>query len=340
MKNIIIYIVIALSVISFSCSTEFDVNGDWEDITIVYGLLNIKDSVHYIKVNKAFLGEQDAAIMAQVSDSLYYQDITVTLEEWEEGADMPHNIIELEYNDEIDKDPGYFANVPNVLYSTTHNLNSQYDYKLVIQIPGKEYTVSATTKLLDTLKVCKPTISPQEKVSLSNTYITEWQSTENARLYEVELHFHYLKVINGDTTEHSLDYELPTRKSNKLDGGEEMWIEISGSMFMSYVASMLEDNDNIRYLADKHAMDFTFTIADDDMNTYIEVMQPSSGIVQEKPSFTNISNGIGLFASRYNKTIYGKGLSNNTLDSLAYGLSTKHLNFADQYDMYYHTNIE
>jgi hypothetical protein len=33
----------------------------------------------------------------------------------------------------------------------------------------------------------------------------------------------------------------------------------------------------------------------------MEVNEPFEGIVQERPSFTNINNGIGLFSSRFNK---------------------------------------
>jgi hypothetical protein len=32
------------------------------------------------------------------------------------------------------------------------------------------------------------------------------------------------------------------------------------------------------------------------------VNEPSSGIVQEKPDYTNVENGIGLFSCRYLKT--------------------------------------
>lgn len=340
MRNIILYIVILFLFLFYSCSTEFDVNADWEDITIVYCLLNIEDSIHYVKVNKAFLGEENAYITAQISDSLYYSELTVALEEWQEGANQPYNIIDLVYNDEMDKEPGLFAHVPNILYTTTHELNPVYEYKLNITVPDKDRSVSATTELLDELKVSKPTLYPQEKVSLADTYTAKWESTENARIYELTLRFHYLEVIAGDTSEYFLDYGLPSRTSDKLNGGQKMEIEISGGMFMSFLASNILVDENVRRLAHKKAMDFMFVIGDDDLNTYIEVSQPSTGIVQDKPTFSNINNGIGLFASRFNKTIFGKSLTNNTLDSLAYGASTKYLNFADHFDLYYYINTD
>ncbi|MBE0652408.1 MAG: hypothetical protein IH594_01340, partial [Bacteroidales bacterium] len=46
------------------CSTDFDLNAPYKDIMVVYGLLNQNDSTHYLKINRAFLGEDDALIMA------------------------------------------------------------------------------------------------------------------------------------------------------------------------------------------------------------------------------------------------------------------------------------
>jgi hypothetical protein len=38
-----------------SCETDFELNAEWKDITIVYGILNQNDTAHYIRIQKAFL---------------------------------------------------------------------------------------------------------------------------------------------------------------------------------------------------------------------------------------------------------------------------------------------
>ncbi|MBK9627952.1 MAG: hypothetical protein IPO56_09700 [Flavobacteriales bacterium] len=48
------------------CSSELDINAPYKDITIVYGLLDSHDPIQFIKVNKAFLGEGDAYVFAQI----------------------------------------------------------------------------------------------------------------------------------------------------------------------------------------------------------------------------------------------------------------------------------
>ena len=58
------------------------------------------------------------------------------------------------------------------------------------------------------------------------------------------------------------------------------------------------------------------TVGSQDLKTYILVNKPSTSIVQERPQFTNIENGIGLFSSRYSLLIENVGLSPTTYDYL------------------------
>ena len=51
-------------VVFSSCETDFDVNAEWDDVTIVYGLLDPNNEIQLIKINKAYLGAGDAIQMA------------------------------------------------------------------------------------------------------------------------------------------------------------------------------------------------------------------------------------------------------------------------------------
>src|ERR1044072_3856815 len=74
----------ALAAVLFnSCSTDIDLLENYKPITVVYGLLDVHDNVQYIKINKAFLGEGNALVMAQQSDSINYKpgELTVQLQQ-------------------------------------------------------------------------------------------------------------------------------------------------------------------------------------------------------------------------------------------------------------------
>ena len=78
-------------------------------------------------------------------------------------------------------------------------------------------------------------------------------------------------------------------------------------------------------------MEYIFTIAADELNTYMEVTEPSFTIVQEKPPYTNIVNGIGIFSARHDNTgdypIIQTAFSQQTLDELKVNPNTYLLGF-------------
>jgi hypothetical protein len=62
---------------------------------------------------------------------------------------------------------------------------------------------------------------------------------------------------------------------------------------------------------------------------YQRVQDPDSKFLYT-PEFNNIRNGgVGLFASRYKFTLFGKALKPDEVDSISIGRFTKRLNFAD-----------
>ena len=353
MKKSIYFIIISLFALISSCETDFDVNSDWEDISIVYGILNTNDTIHYIKINKTFLGDASAYEMSQISDSINYDDITsVTLERgktFSSGTWDPKpqtSKIELFKTTDIEKDTGAFANDNNIIYYTDKNLpidDTYNEYRLEIDIPGKDL-VTASTELLNSLYIIKP--NNFGKINFAN-YLTStaaWNSIPNARIYELTIRFYYYleSTTSTDTTYtlKYLDWVQPSRTSNNANGGEEMQIEINGEAFFDFVASRLEplkDGDR-RIARRKKALDYIFLVGGEDLYTYIQVSSPSNTIVQEKPSYTNISNGLGIFSCRFDKTLYEIEIYEKVIDSLAYSNYTRHLNFVSKGYVFYSNN--
>lgn len=326
----------------YSCSTDFNVNADWQDITIVYGLLNQSDSVHYIKVNKAFLGNQDAYEMAKLDDSTQYNgNISVTLERWEQGKDQSSQIIPLEKTNEIIKDSlgisgeqGIFPTNDNILYKTNEKLYDDSKYKLVINIPQKDKIVTSSTKLISKFTVLKPVLDKHLQIHFENyqhLLNVEWQSAVNGRLYGLKIRFHYLEVTDNDTVKKYIDWIFPSQSSKNLREGsdlpEKMHLYVNGESFFEFVAQKINKNTNVIRIAKN--LDFIFSVAGDELATYIQVSKPSNSISEVKPEYSNIVNGKGIFSCRFNKTIKDKVLSPKTVDSLAYGHYTRDLHFLD-----------
>ena len=72
-----------------ACETDFDVNAEWEETTVVYGLLDAGEGkeTQKIKISKAFLGNMDAYQMAQYADSINFDTANICLLYTSDAAD-------------------------------------------------------------------------------------------------------------------------------------------------------------------------------------------------------------------------------------------------------------
>ena len=324
--------VVFLSIVLLpGCKTDFEINDDWEDITIVYGLLNSGETTHYIRVQKAFLGNASAYDMAQYSDSiLYQQGIHVYMEEWKNGSlKKTFDNFEKVY---IPKDSGVFACDNHYVFKTTGALDASAEYRIFIEKAGKP-TVASSTTLLSSFIIQKPSTNELEKIAFysSDPYTARWLTCEDGRVYSVAIDFSYWEITATDTVLKTLSWnDISSVIAPSLASGQNLYLDIPGTSFLGYVGSMIKDDPTvINRVVKRKGIDFHFYVGDDNFNTYMQLSMPSTGIVQDKPSFTNIENGIGLFASRYSQSVMDKTLTDKTIDSLADGQITHHLKFLD-----------
>ena len=69
---------------TWSCTTDFDLSGEYKETAIIYGLLDPAASTQYIKITKGYFNENKSAIESmQEYDSVYY-DTTLLIVELEE----------------------------------------------------------------------------------------------------------------------------------------------------------------------------------------------------------------------------------------------------------------
>ena len=321
-----------------SCNDKLEINAEWKDITVVYGILNQNDSIHYLKINNSFLGDYSAYDMAKVSDSIQYKQLEVALYKVKIANGHNDTVKKIVFNDTIlPKNAGIFATDNNVIYYSTERLlnnnesSEDYRFDLSVYVPKYDKTVSASTYLLSKFPVDVPNTNPQVTVNLMarGDFPMKWRTTKNAKLYQVTIRFHWTEITtSGDTLSKYLDFVQPYVRSQTITGNESMSQLLSGKSFLSFLGSEIPVSDTIvKRIAWEKALDFNFIVANDDMNTYIQVSQPSMGISQERPMYSNIVNGVGIFASRFNQSVLGKKLHQETLDSLSDSHYTRQLRF-------------
>jgi hypothetical protein len=353
MRNILLFI--SLSLFFISCETDFETTADWKDITVVYGLLDQRDSVQYIKINKAFLGEGDALMFAKENDSINYPNpLKVWLEEWDENGNKIQTIIN------FDTATSYKPDDPNAVFSTgaqriykgvptnhgilgkpykiipivqppndtigyeTFWLNDKSTYKLFIQYPDSSKTISSETYLVQDFKITKPfpgsttiTFVPNP----SNTTTFSWEKAPNDDDNKFKYEFHLIFYYKEDSANQIVDKSLILASGEVYPqgGSDELYVYYKDNNFFTscennipYDDATTEGNIKERYTGN---VDLVVSVAAGEFNLFMQVYEPSTSIVQEKPPYTNIDNGIGIFSSRYYK-IASRNLNAQTIADL------------------------
>ena len=83
MKLLTKYIFFLLIIFTLTtCKNKLNINAPYKEIPSIYAVLNPQENIQIIRINKVFLGEGDANVMAKVADSVNYNagDLLVTLE--------------------------------------------------------------------------------------------------------------------------------------------------------------------------------------------------------------------------------------------------------------------
>ncbi|HTX89219.1 MAG TPA: hypothetical protein VMC08_09540 [Bacteroidales bacterium] len=322
----------------YACNKDLNVNADWQEITVVYGLLNQSDSVHDIKITKAFLGPGNALDFAKIADSSNFPDpLDVTMEEWSGST-----LVKTFTFDTVtihDKEAGdsifYFPD--QLVYRTVGNMGVGDTYKLFIRNPRTGSEVTSQTTLIHPFAIDKPQSYTKVTYEPGKNTVVEWDPAVNGRRYQLEIRFHYLEFPVGDTTAANkkdkyvnwlVFSDVESATLNPPPGASTMKYNIPGDAFYVVLGGNIPVDPNVSRTA--RDVEYIFSVASDDLNTYMEVTEPSNTIVQERPTFTNITNGIGLFASRYNNRKDNPlvlQLGQITLDELKVNENTKNLGF-------------
>lgn len=333
MKHFCYLLLFAVALLSLSsCKKSLDVNADWKDVTIVYGLLDQNDTIHYVKITKAFLGPGNALDFARNYDSSNYsKPLQVFMEEY--NGSLLLRTIQLDTTLITNKDTGIFYSPYQVVYFTSAKLTPELRYHLIIKNPETQKQIEGTATLIGDLDVEKPTIYTRISFQAGKSSEVKWTSAKAGKRYQVNIRIRYAETFVGEPTStviKSLDWlALSNIRSLSDKGGQTMDYYISGDGFFQFMGNQLK-NDTVNGKAVNRALrdcDYIFTVGSEDLSTYMDVTEPSMTIIQEKPAYTNIVNGIGLFAARVVQSRDTLLFSPFTISEIKTNPSTKNLGF-------------
>ena len=311
-------VIILLPLIFAACDNSVHLSADWTEQTIVYGLLNQDDSISYIKVTKAFLGEGNSVVMATVRDSSQYGvgDISVVLEKWLNNTRVKtFTFTETEIDD---KEDGIFYNPYQTVYAavtqgelnSTFNSDTLYTYKLIIKNVSDATITSELNLISSDFSVRKP-IKPNDgrlpSISFVDNTISsapvQWDTAAFAYLYNLDADFAFWEINKaGDTSERSVmwnDLKSITNVANEL-GVITTNIKSTSFYNMLFDKVLYADASKEDKIVKRRPGQLTliFNMAAEDYYDYMNLSSSTGGFNQDVPTYSNIENGLGLFSAR------------------------------------------
>lgn len=327
----IFYLFLIITGFSIGCANEVDINDDYKEISIAYGLLNSSEDQHFVKFTKAFQTDGNVYIAAGDAANSQYEpdDIEMWFEEFNKNGNYIKTI-NLDTFMVTNKDTGNFYYPNQLVYATPKGtiLNPGSEYRFFAKVLSSGNIIESQTNLVQDFSInIPPTILKYLDFTGNYQSTVEWRSAENGKLYQLVIRYFYTDVpLSGPTTSHYVDWTFSQTRSTTTQGGEKLKYQYTGATFYDILAGSIPPAENglIRY---SDSLYYIFNVADENFTVYMDVNAPSNSIVQERPAFSNISNGLGLFSSRYNKIRFFEGISARSMDSLITGSKTYQLGF-------------
>jgi hypothetical protein len=308
--------IILFSFLFAGCSTEVEVNADFVEQTIVYGLISPSSNEQLIRVNRSFLTDGDNFAAAQNRELTEYraEDVTLFLRELNQQGQVVNSFA----SDAImvNKMEGIFFGGQHRVWriNTPAGLNAERDYRLEIQVGDRE--ISAESNVLqwpgsDEQTIVSNNLRPATRVlnmmssagagNFVPDYLVRWNGVRNGRRYTISAGFVYDEHRTNGTVEQKVTNT--TLRNERLENiltnlADKAFVFSPQVLFTSAANQIRTNNEDEISKRVIRAIRFSLTAVNDDVATFIDVNQPVTGIVQGINNFTNIENGLGIFGAR------------------------------------------
>lgn len=366
MKKLIFFWIAA--VVVAACSTKVELNAPYKSTTVVFGLLDSKADTQWIKINKTFLGDGNNLDYAMVRDSSEYkwEEFSKLAVEEYDGDDLVQtfSLQALEVsNKEING--VFYAPAQTVYFFKTPNggLNEDHSYRLVVEFFDRPAVYGTTTLVASSdLRFTQPqavqnglptgtlgmvtSYSEASGVNYNQNALIKWTRPTNSADFVASLTFHYSDIyLDGTEVPRTITFNLGSPTSENSQAGSEVQLKFSGESFYSFIGSSIPRFENVirRKIGTfdgtvTRCFDLQVSAANEELKRYLDANAPVTGLIQERPSITNIENGIGLFASRATVSLKnipltsgesGGSPNKRNLQALVNGSYTQPLQFCD-----------
>lgn len=328
-----------------SCETDFELNAPYEKTAVIFGFLEISADTQYFRIQKTFLGEGDALLFATEEDSALFDNVEGRIY-WKDqfGNQLGQASMDTITIHDKNTDGIFFAPSQLVYYIPSNEMefNTDHTYYLEVIADGEIYTSSTRLVEMQEQNIQQP---PPDNAGIEISMVTgsgvalnyvdkkvRFTTIDYARRYNILLKYHYTDHKTTGDVDRTFDFLVGDVIVNSDDGGQIEEREFNTEIWYKQIGELNDSNTDIIY-REVNQLEFIVTLAAEDLHNYITVNEPVTGIVQNRPEYTNINkgdggSGIGIFSSRHT-IVRTKFLNTNSMREMVCGQFTEGDIFCD-----------
>ena len=293
-----------------SCESDFSPNAEWEETMLVYGVLNNDADTTWIRIQKCFLGDGNLLEFAKVKDSNHYKEneLKVVINEYlystagnqRVKGDFTGNQFPCQRIVLNGKEGGVFSSSEQpVFFSVTKDaLRHDRMYELEVKNTATGEFVSATTVPIEDGIMVKShrdsgSFSFEKKIGGDRSTELKWQTVRSGHSYQPIYRFYFKEKESN--TEKYIEYTGAIQRTSGTSG--MLSYNMYQSSFLGFIKNNLQKypKGSLEFV---NKLTFQISAANQELTDYMNLNNSETGGSQEKPVYTNIENGIGIYGSR------------------------------------------
>jgi len=305
--------------ILYGCKNDVPILAEKKEIPIVYCVLNPRDSVNYIRINRS---SQD---INNTHEFEYPGEIIVSMQEF--GT---NNYYAFEMTESFNKEIKAIPFDTKYIFKTNTLVLPKNRYALNIYFPELDITLQAETFTLDYFSILEPNPEITRTIDFATDpfYKVQWLSCKDALIYQTYIHFLYDEIHGLDTIRQKIIYKNSYISANVNLSDFIYTDNVYSEPFIIYVGETIEKNANVQRKC--IGVVFEIVAGNEDLALFLENIYSDINL-NNINLVSNIENGIGIFCSAFSEFSDTLELSGNTIDSISFGQFTKGLNFKDRW---------
>ncbi len=309
-----IWILVLLTSLVFlsACDNTLDINAPYRETPVIYAVLDLGQDSQIFRIQKTYQNDigKTTEEVAQMADSLYMKNITVKVT----NANNP-NLFRDFVRVAPRKESGFFSNRDSSYWGQNtagfFTAGARYTLRIKSNETGNEYI--ATTAATGTANIRLGNVIDFTIVQPGSFTYQVIQLGTNVFIADVIVRLNYWEV-NKATNDSSLRYvDYFIRKDllyTSVQNGA-FTIGVSKQGMLDYCKNNIPVDGAVN--RSFHSIDYVVTSSNSDYYDMIQTNKPSGSIIPKVTDYSNITNGIGVFASR-TTTVVRQSVSESSVD--------------------------